>query len=126
MDRRPTGCRALHFRRIRQIFLARGNRPAGSRVGRIGRLECPMSDGIRGPYHWLRYPALAILALLLGDLLAAQIVRAASEEAWDALVREASAACQIASELEQPRVVWTNPAYEHQAALIITGKWPQT
>ena len=85
-----------------------------------------MSDGIRVPYRWLRFPALAILALLLGDLLAAQIVRAASEEAWDALVREAGAACQMASELEQPRVLWSNPAYQHQAALIVTGKWPQT
>ena len=85
-----------------------------------------MSDGVRGPYRWLKFPFLAILALLLGDILASQIVRAASEEAWDALVREASAACQIASELEQPRVVWSNPGYQHQAALLITGKWPQT
>ena len=77
-------------------------------------------------YRWLKLAALAILAVLLGDLLATQIVRASSEESWDALVREASAACQIASELEQPRVVWTNPAYERQAALLITGKWPQT
>jgi len=78
------------------------------------------------PYRRLKFPALAILAVVLGDLLAAQIVRAASEEAWDALVREASAACRMASELEQPRVVWTNPAYQHQAALLIAGKWPQT
>jgi len=85
-----------------------------------------MSDGFHAAYRWLKIPALAILALLLGDILAGHIVRAASEEAWDALVREAGAACQIASDLEQPRVVWSNPAYEHQAALLITGKWPQT
>ena len=85
-----------------------------------------MTDGAPVPYRWLRLPAFAILAVLLADMLASQIVRAASEEAWDALVREASAACQMASELEQPRVVWTSPAYEHQAALLITGKWPQT
>ena len=85
-----------------------------------------MSDGIQVAYRWLKFPVLAVTAVLLGDLLASQIVRAASEEAWDALVREASAACQMASDLEQPRVVWTNPAYEHQAALLITGKWPQT
>ena len=85
-----------------------------------------MSDGFRAAYRWLKIPALAILALLLGDILAGHIVRAASEEAWDALVREAGAACQIASDLEQPRVVWSNPAYERQAALLITGKWPQT
>ena len=84
-----------------------------------------MSDGHRVP-RWLKFPALAILALLLGDILASQIVRAASEEAWDALVKEAGAACQIASELEQPRVVWSNPAFEHNAALIIAGKWPPT
>ena len=41
-------------------------------------------------------------------------------------VKEAGAACQIASELEQPRVVWSNPAFEHNAALIVTGKWPAT
>jgi hypothetical protein len=63
-----------------------------------------MSDGHRVP-RWLKFPALAVLAVLLGDLLASQLVRAASEEAWDALVREASAACQMASDLEQPRVV---------------------
>ena len=85
-----------------------------------------MSDGFHAAHRWLKIPALAILALLLGDILAGHIVRAASEEAWDALVREAGAACQIASDLEQPRVVWSNPAYEHQAALLITGKWPQT
>jgi hypothetical protein len=75
--------------------------------------------------HW-KLPVLAIVAMLLGELLASQIVRAASEEAWDALVKEAGAACQIASELEQPRVVWSNPKFEHNAALIITGKWPPT
>ena len=85
-----------------------------------------MSDGVGVAYRWLKFPALAVLAVFLGDLLASQIVRAASEEAWDALVREASAACQMASDLEQPRVVWSNPAYERQAALIVTGKWPQT
>ena len=85
-----------------------------------------MSDGFRAAYRWLKIPALAILALLLGDILAGHIVRAASEEAWDALVREAGAACQIASDLEQPRVVWSNPAFEHNAALIVTGKWPAT
>ena len=85
-----------------------------------------MSDGFHAAYRWLKIPALAILALLLGDILAGHIVRAASEEAWDALVREAGAACQIASDLEQPRVVWSNPGYQHQAALLITGKWPQT
>ena len=85
-----------------------------------------MRSGILVPWRLWKMPLLAIAAMLLGGLLASQIVRAASEEAWDALVREASAACQMASELEQPRVVWTNPAYEHQAALLITGKWPQT
>lgn len=65
-------------------------------------------------------------ALLGGHLLGNGIVRASSDEAWDALVKEAGAACQIASELEQSRVVWSNPAYERQAALLITGKWPQT
>lgn len=73
-----------------------------------------------------KLPVLAVAAVFMGDLLATQIVRASSEESWDALVKEAGAACQIASELENPRVVWSNPAYEHQAALIVTGKWPQT
>ena len=77
------------------------------------------------PRFW-KLPTLAVVALLAGDLLATQLVRASSEEAWDALVREAGAACQMASELENPRVVWSNPAYEHQAALIVAGKWPQT
>jgi hypothetical protein len=66
-----------------------------------------------------------MVALLLGDMPTTQIVRAASEEAWEALVKEAGAACQIASELENPRVVWSSPAYERQAALIVVGKWPQ-
>ena len=78
------------------------------------------------PSRLWKLPVLAIAAVLLGGLLAAQIVRAASEEAWDALVKEAGAACQIASELEQPRVVWSNPAYEHNAVLIVAGKWPPT
>jgi hypothetical protein len=71
-------------------------------------------------------PILILAGLIAAELVATQIVRASSEEAWDAIVREASAACQIASELENPRVVWSNPAYEHQAALIVTGTWPQT
>ena len=71
-------------------------------------------------------PILAIAGVITADLLATQIVRASSEDAWDALVKEASAACQVASELENPRVVWSNPAYDRQAALIVTGKWPQT
>ncbi|HEY1337426.1 MAG TPA: hypothetical protein VGF59_07940 [Bryobacteraceae bacterium] len=71
-------------------------------------------------------PILAVAGMITAYLIAIQVVRASSEEAWDALVKEASAACQMASELENPRVVWSNPAYDRQAALIITGKWPQT
>lgn len=71
-------------------------------------------------------PILILAGLITAELVATQIVRASSEEAWDAIVKEASAACQIASELENPRVVWSNPAYERQAALIVTGRWPQT
>jgi len=71
-------------------------------------------------------PLLIAAGLLTADLLATQLVRASSDEAWDALVKEASAACQMASELDDPRVVWSNPAYERQAALIVAGKWPQT
>jgi hypothetical protein len=85
-----------------------------------------MSLGIQVASRFWRLPVLAIIAMLLGGLLASQIVRAASQEAWDALLKEAGAACQIASELESPRVVWSNPAYERQAALIVTGKWPPT
>ncbi|HEV8390743.1 MAG TPA: hypothetical protein VGQ35_12920 [Dongiaceae bacterium] len=81
---------------------------------------------IQVPARLWKLPVLAMVALLAGDLLATQLVRASSEEAWDALVKEASAACQIASELENPRVLWSSPAYERAAALIVTGKWPQT
>ena len=85
-----------------------------------------MRPGILVPSRLWKLSAMAVAAMLLGELLASQIVRAASQEAWDALAKEAGAACQIASELEQPRVVWSNPAFEHNAALIITGKWPPT
>ncbi len=85
-----------------------------------------MRPSILIPLRLWKLPALAAGALLLGELLASQIVRAASEEAWDALVKEAGAACQMASELEQSRVVWSNPAFEHSAALIVAGKWPPT
>lgn len=71
-------------------------------------------------------PVFAVSAVLAGGILAAHLVRASSTETWDALVKEAGAACQIASELGNPRVLWSNPAYERQAALLITGKWPQT
>jgi hypothetical protein len=74
---------------------------------------------------WL-VPLLIAAGLLTADLVAMQLVRASSDEAWDALIKEASAVCQMASELENPRVLWSNPAYERQAALIVTGKWPQT
>jgi hypothetical protein len=79
-----------------------------------------MRPGILVPWRLWKLPALAVAAMLLCALLASEIVRAASEE--DALVKEAGAACQIASELEQPRVVWSNPAFERNAALIIAGK----
>jgi hypothetical protein len=85
-----------------------------------------MRPGILVPPHLWRLPALATAALVLGAILASQIVRAASEEAWDALVKEAGAACRMVSELEQSRVVWSNPAFEHNAALIVAGKWPPT
>jgi hypothetical protein len=85
-----------------------------------------MRPGILVLSRLWKLAALALCAVLLGALLASQIVRAASEEAGEALVKEASAACQIASELEQPRVVWSNPDFEHNAALIIAGKWPPT
>jgi hypothetical protein len=68
----------------------------------------------------------AIAVVLLGYLLAHGIVRAAAEVDAEALVKEAGAACQIASELEQPRVVWSSPNYEHHAALIVTGESPET
>ena len=83
-----------------------------------------MRPGILVPWRLWKLPALAVAAMLLCALLASEIVRAASEE--DALVKEAGAACQIASELEQPRVVWSNPSFEHNAALIVAGKWPPT
>ncbi|HKP22488.1 MAG TPA: hypothetical protein VJV39_01380 [Dongiaceae bacterium] len=85
-----------------------------------------MRPGILVPLRLWKLPAWVVAAVLLGELLASQIVRAASEEASDALVKEAGAACQIASELEQPRVVWSNPDFEHNAALIVAGKWPPT
>jgi hypothetical protein len=85
-----------------------------------------MKPGILVRWSLWKLPLLALAAMLLSALLASQIVRAASEEAWDALVKEAGAACQIASELEQPRVVWSNPEFEHNAALIVTGRWPPT
>src|SRR5437867_12017444 len=68
---------------------------------------------------WL-VPLLLGAGLLTADLVAMQLVRASSDEAWDALIKEAGAVCQMASELENPRVLWSNPAYERQAALIVT------
>jgi hypothetical protein len=85
-----------------------------------------MGSSILVPSRLWKLSVLAVAAVLLGELLASQIVGAASEETADALVKEAGAACQIASELEQSRVVWSNPEFEHNAALIITGKWPPT
>ena len=81
---------------------------------------------ISGPSPFWKLSVLPIAALLLGGLLANGIVRAAAEVGDAALVKEAGAACQIASELEQSRVVWGSPGYEHHAALIVAGKWPQT
>ncbi len=77
------------------------------------------------PRFW-KLPLLAIAAILLGHLLANGIVRAAAEIGAAALVKEAGAACQIASELERSRVVWSNPEYQHHAALIVAGQWPPT
>ena len=56
---------------------------------------------------------------------ATQTTNAASPEASAALVKEAGAACQIASELESPRVLWSNPAYEQKVAVIVAGTWKQ-
>ena len=77
------------------------------------------------PRFWT-LAVLAIAAVLLGHLLANGIARAAAEIGDKALVKEAGAACQIASELEQSRVVWSSPSYQHHAALIVAGKWPPT
>ncbi len=77
------------------------------------------------PVFW-KMSILTIAALLLGGLLATGIMRAAAEVGDAALVKEAGAACQIASELERSRVVWSNPEYQHHAALIVAGQWPPT
>lgn len=77
------------------------------------------------PLFW-KLSMLSIAAVLLGTLLAHGVTRATAEVGDQALVKEAGAACQIASELEQARVVWSSPAYEQHAALIVTGKWPST
>jgi hypothetical protein len=84
-----------------------------------------MIASIQVPSRLWKLPALVVAAVLLGHLLAWQIVRAA-EIGTEALLKEAGAACQIASELEQSRVVWGNSGYETHAALIVTGKWPPT
>lgn len=76
----------------------------------------------RMPRSWtLRL--LAIAAMLLGQLPASGIARAAIGD--EALIKEAGAACQIASKLQQSRVLWSAPGYEHQAALIVAGKSPE-
>jgi hypothetical protein len=58
----------------------------------------------------------------------AQSGQSTTPEEWDALVKEAGAACQIASELESARVLWSNPAFEQKVAVVVTGKseQPQT
>lgn len=55
----------------------------------------------------------------------AQSAQSATPEEWDALVKEAGAACQIASDLENARAVWSNPAFEQKVAVIVTGKSKQ-
>jgi hypothetical protein len=65
-------------------------------------------------------PLFAVAAMLL----AKGIAHAAAGD--EALIKEAAAACQIASELQQSRVLWSSPGYEHQAALIVTGKLSET
>ncbi|WP_119304806.1 hypothetical protein [Dongia deserti] len=81
---------------------------------------------LSGPPRFWKLSALAIAALLLGNLPADGIERAAGEIGTEALLKEAGAACQIASELEQSRVVWSSPDYEHHAALIVGGKSPES
>ncbi len=61
-------------------------------------------------------PVASLLAMAL-----TQPTIAASPEATSALVKEAGAACQIASELENPRVVWSNPDYEQKVAVMVAG-----
>jgi hypothetical protein len=68
-------------------------------------------------------PVASALAIALPAL--AQSGAAALPEEWDALTKEAGAACQIASELENSRVLWSNPAYEHTVAIIVTGESKQ-
>jgi hypothetical protein len=68
-------------------------------------------------------PVSALIAVSAFCLLSHNSVRAA-EVGDDALVKEAGAACQIASELEQPRVLWGSPSFQTQAALIVTGTSP--
>jgi hypothetical protein len=63
-------------------------------------------------------PVLAIATLPWhGSVLAAEV-------GDDALVKEAGAACQIASELDQARVLWGSPSFQTHAALIVTGTAP--
>ena len=68
-------------------------------------------------------PVSALIAVSAFCLLSHGSVRAA-EVGDDALVKEAGAACQIASELEQPRVLWGSPSFQTHAALIVTGTSP--
>lgn len=64
-------------------------------------------------------PVAAALAMAAATV--TQPAIAASPEVLGALVKEAGAACQIASELENPRVVWSNPGYEQKVAVVVTG-----
>jgi hypothetical protein len=97
-------------------------------VGNVStaRKPAPMKAATQPLSRLWSLPILAVAGVITAYLLAMQLVRASSEESWDAIVKEAGAACRIASGLENARVLWSNPAYERQAALIIAGKWPQT
>lgn len=77
----------------------------------------------------LRAASLAVCLLATASApVLAQSSESATPEEWDALVKEAGAACQMASDLESARVLWSNPAFEQKVAVVVTGKskQPQT
>lgn len=51
--------------------------------------------------------------------------RASSEAAWKELADKAGETCMKASGFEDPAIVWTGLDFEDEAALLVSGTWPQ-
>lgn len=63
--------------------------------------------------------------VIIGAASLSALSRASSDAAWKELADKAGTACMKASGFDEPAIAWSSLDYRDDAALLVTGIWPQ-